>query len=235
MAPSGATVRVAGSRGLGAVTTGARASGNATILIYLSLFLLLLVFFIVLNVHSVPREYRVKAVLGSVERSFAVSTAATADRTENAQGQGTPAPLALAGLKRLGGLFETDLAIVKVDTVSPGRLMVASMPIDELFEDGSTVVRSARMGLLDRISREIGDQGGVRFEMDFLIAVGGEPLSGVRLGDPVAQAAAVAHALIADRAPPDALSVGIEPGQGGTVRFLFSARTPAVGASRVAP
>jgi len=218
---------------LKAKASGASSSGNATILIYLSLFLLLLVFFIVLNVHSVPRDYRVKAVLDSVERSFA--TPAEAARTETAPGQGTPAALALAGLKRLGQLFETDLAIVKIDAVTPGRLMVASMTADELFDDGSSFVRPERMGLLDRISREIGDHGAVRFDMDFLIAVGGEPLSRGRLGDPVAQAAALAHALIADRAPPDAVSVGLEPGQAGTVRFLFSAHALAPGGSRAAP
>ena len=203
--------------------TPAAASGNATILVYLSLFLLLLVFFIVLTAHSVPRDYRVRAALGSVERSFASSSEAGSD---GAPGHGDAAVIALAGLKRLGDLIETDLAIAKIDQVGHGRLMVVTLPTDQLFEAGSAFVRRERMGLLDRIAREIGDHGGVRFDMDVLVAIGDEPAGQGPRGDPVAQAAAMARALIADRAPPDALSVGLEPGPSGTVRFLFSARMP---------
>ncbi|MEI6987434.1 MAG: hypothetical protein WCK65_15025 [Rhodospirillaceae bacterium] len=206
-------------------------SGNATILIYLSLFLLLLVFFIVLSAHSVPRDYRMRAVLGSVEHSFPSSDGVARSPRE---GRGGVGAVAFAKLKLIGDLFETDVAIVKVDQVATGRLMVATMPADELFVDGSSFIRRERMGLLDRIAREIGEQGGVRFDVDFLVAFGPEPAGGVSakkppLGDPVARAAAMARALIADHAPPDALSVGIEPGESGTVRFLFSARNPAGG------
>ena len=200
-------------------------SANGTILIYLSLFLLLLVFFIVLNAHSSPRDYRVRAVLGSVERTFAAQPA-DANQTELTPGRGSVAAIALAGLKRLGDLFETDLGIAKVDHVVGGRLMVVSMPTAELFEGESAFVRPERLGLLDRIAREIGNHDGVRFDMDFLIAVGEEPAGAGSGGYPVARGAAMARALIVDRAPADALSVGIEPGQGGTARFLFSVRLP---------
>jgi hypothetical protein len=215
-------------------------SANATILIYLSLFLLLLVFFIVLNTHSTPRDYRVRAALGSVERSFAAQPEG-ADRTESSPGQGSVALIALAGLKRLGELFETDLAVVKVDQVGHGRLMVVSMAADDLFQGDRAFVRPERLGLLDRVAREIGEHGGVRFDMDFLVAVGTEPAASGSAGDPVARAAALARALIADRAPAEAISVGIEPGRTGSARFLFSARFPgephggAVGGSRAAP
>ena len=216
------------------------ASGNATILIYLSLFLLLLVFFIVLVAHSAPRDYRVHAVMTSVSRSFAASRP---NATETAPTQGSTALVALAGLKRLGDLFEADLAIVKVEKSEPGRLLVAATDTNELFEEGTSFVRRERIGLLDRVAREIGDHGGVRFEVDFLIAVGPEPAGKVRLGDPVAQAAALGRALIADGAPPGAVSVGIEPGSAGTARFLFAARhpgsapgsAPGSGGGRVAP
>ena len=167
------------------------ASANVTILIYLSLFLLLLVFFIVLNTHSTPRDYRVRAVLGSVGRSFAGQPGATGG-TESAPGRGSPAAIALAGLKRLGELFETDLAIVKVDHVGNGRLMVVSMATEDLFQGGSAFILPERIGLLDRLSREIGEHGGVRFDMDFLIAVGGEAAGKGPIGDPVARAAALA-------------------------------------------
>ncbi|MEI8395130.1 MAG: hypothetical protein WCF85_10370 [Rhodospirillaceae bacterium] len=192
------------------------ASGNATILTYLSLFLLLLVFFIVLNAHSTQRDYRVQAVLGSVERSFPA--------TGTMPGQGSPAAVAFAGFRKLGELFETELSIVKVDPVGRGRLMVVSMPADELFADGSNRIRREHFGLLDRISRQIGDHGPVRFEVEFMVAVGNEPAGELPFNDPVVRAAAVAGALIGDRAPADAVSVGIEPGRSGTVRFLFSAR-----------
>lgn len=199
------------------------ASGNATILVYLSLFLLLLVFFIVLVAHSAPRDYRVRAVMSSVNHSFAQPPPGA---VETAPTQGSAAAIALVGLKRLGDLFETELAIVKVEKSAPGRLLVASTDTSELFEDGTSFVRRERIGLLDRIAREVGDHGGVRFEVDFLIAIGPEPAGKHNFGDPVAQAAALGRALIADGAPPDAVSVGIEPGSAGSARFLFAARLP---------
>ena len=199
------------------------ASGNATIIIYLSLFLLLLVFFIMLVAHSLPRDYRVRAVMSSVEHSFAQPQSRA---TETAPGQGSAALVALTGLKRLGELFETELAIVKVEKSLPGRVLVAATETNELFEDGTSFVRRERIGLLDRIAREIGDHSGVHYEVDFLIAIGPEPAGQPRFGDPVAQAAALGRALIADGAPPDAVSVGIEPGEAGSARFLFNARLP---------
>ncbi len=198
-------------------------SGNATILVYLSLFLLLLVFFIMLVAHSAPRDYRVRAVLNSVNLSFSKPPPSS---TETAPGQGTPALIALTGLKQLGELFETELAIVKVEKSLPGRVLVASTDTIELFEEGASVVRRERVGLLDRIARALNGRGGVHFDVDFLIAVGPEPAGKSHFGDPVAQAAALGQALIADGAPPEAVSVGIEPGAAGSARFLFSARMP---------
>lgn len=205
------------------------ASANATILIYLSLFLLLLVFFIVLTAQSAPRDYRMRAVLDSVERSFApppanVPAGARPGADSNATGSGSPAAIARVGLQRLGDLFETELAVAKVDRVGTGRLMVVSLAVDDLFQPGTARVRSERIGLLDRISREIGTRSGVRFEVDFLIALGPEPAKAAGRGDPVAQAAGLARALIADGAPVEAISVGVEPGRDGAARFLFSAR-----------
>ncbi len=196
-------------------------SGNATILVYLSLFLLLLVFFIMLVAHSTPRDYRVRAVLDSVNHSFAKPPPGATDLSP---GQGTPALVALAGLKQLGELFETELAIVKVEKSLPGRVLVAATDTDELFEEGTSLIRRERVGLLSRVARELGARGGARFEVDFLIAVGSEPAGKRRFGDPVAQAAAIGRALVTNGAPTEAVSVGIEPGEAGSARFLFSVR-----------
>ncbi len=214
------------------------ASGNATILVYLSLFLLLLVFFIVLVSHSTLRDSRVRAALTSVNQSFAQPRPGA---TESAPGAGSAAALVLAGFKRVGDLFETELALVKIEKSLPGKLLVVSTETNELFEESAALVRRERIGLLDRVARALGDRASVRFELDFLIAVGSEPAGQERFGDPVAQAAALGRALIADGAPPDAVSVGIEPGPAGTARFLFNARLPGdagrtgVGGGRASP
>lgn len=214
MAPPGASVSPVGN-------------ANATILIYLSLFLLLLVFFVVLVAQSVPRDYRVRAVLDSVGRNFPQGVDSTRGGDAANPATGVPSAIALAGLKRLGDLFETDLAVVKVEEVGHGRLMAVSMPGDQLFLGNSAFVRRDRAGLLDRIAREIGDHGGARFDVDFLVAMGDEPAGSGPVADPVARAAALARALLADRAPPDSVAVGVEPGPADTVRFLFSARPSA--------
>lgn len=207
---------------------------NATILVYLSLFLLLLVFFIVLNAHSVLRGHRIRAALDSVGQSFAPVPGGGVQ--EERPLPGSPAAIALSRLRALGELFETEIGVVKVEKPGKGRLMVVSMQADELFLPGSPVLRNAHMGLMDRVARALADRSnGVRFEVDFLIAFGNEATVKGPHADPVARAASFARTLIADGAPADAVSVGLEPGPGGSLRMLFSGHAATAGAGHATP
>lgn len=196
---------------------------QSPVLIYLSLFLLLLVFFIVLNANSTVRGSRVSAALASVGRSFAPVRPAP-DQAAAELARSARAAL-VAGLLQFGDLARAALAVVKVDAMVERGQMVVALPAEELFEPAGVGVRPDRVGLIDRIADALRDRGH-RYEVEFLTAFGADPVEPGDRPSAITRAASVARALIAHGAPPDTVAIGLERGPPGTVRFLFSARQP---------
>jgi hypothetical protein len=206
---------------------------NGSILLLLSLFLLLLVFFIVLNAHSVQTVQRVKAVAASLERTFPsfVIDPRLRDGTEPvASRAGTV--FAVQRLDGVGTLFATEIAVAKVEVVAPGQLLEVRLPADDLFVPGTMMLRPDRQGLIDRIADALRQsRQGERVELDALLGIGPTGTPSQPPG-PVARAGALARALIADGAPARNVTVGIERGEPGGVRLLFSLRWDEDGTAR---
>lgn len=198
---------------------------NGSIVLLLSLFLLLLVFFIVLNAQSVQTTHRVRTVLGSLERSFQTFfiDPRLRERTDPvASRAGTV--FAVQRLEGVGNLFATAVAVAKVEAVTPGRLLEVRLPADELFVPGTADLRPDRQGLIDRVAASLLEsRPGERIELDALLAIGTTSAPSQPPG-PVVRAGALARALVADGAPAGSVSVGIERGDPGAVRLLFSLR-----------
>ncbi len=198
---------------------------NGSILLLLSLFLLLLVFFIVLNAHSVQTVQKVKAVAASLERTFPsfVIDPRLRDGTEPvASRAGTV--FAVQRLDGVGTLFATEIAVAKVEVVAPGQLLEVRLPADDLFVPGTMMLRPDRQGLIDRIADALRQsRQGERVELDALLGIGPTGTPSQPPG-PVARAGALVRALIADGAPARNVTVGIERGEPGGVRLLFSLR-----------
>lgn len=205
--------------------TGHANPNNGSILLLLSLFLLLLVFFIVLNANSVQTAQKVKAVAASLERTFPsfVIDPRLRDGTEQvASRAGTV--FAVQRLEGIGTLFATAVAVAKVEVVSPGRLLEVRLPADDLFVPGTMALRPDRQGLIDRIADALRQsRQGERMELDALLGIGPTGTPSQPPG-PVARAGALARALIADGAPERNVTVGIERGEPGGVRLLFTLR-----------
>lgn len=198
---------------------------NGSIVLLLSLFLLLLVFFIVLNAQSLQTVHKVKAVAASLEKSFPAFVVDPRLR------EGTQAVVSRAGtvfavqrLDGVGGLFATAIAVAKVETVSPGHLLEVRLPADDLFESGSMTLRADRQGLIDRVVDALREsRQGERIELDALLGIGPTGVPSQPPG-PVARAGVLARALVEGGAPPQNVTVGIERGDPGGVRLLFSLR-----------
>lgn len=199
-------------------------TGDAVLVLLLSLFLLLLVFFIVLNAHTVRDGRRTGAVLASVDRSFPVFFVDPRLREGDgplASRSGTVT--AAERLTGVGDLFASELALAKVEVVRPGRLMEVRLPADGLFLPGTATVRPERQGLIDRVVSALREEfPGERVELEALLAIG--PGAPSQPPGPVQRAAALARHLLADGAPPAAVGVGVERGPPGSARFLFSIR-----------
>lgn len=223
--PSGPSLPRAG-RGAPAHVTPAHVNpNNGSIVLLLSLFLLLLVFFIVLNAQSVQTVQKVKAVAASLEKtfpSFVIDPRLRDGSQTVASRAGTV--FAVERLDGVGTLFATAVSVAKVETVSPGRLLEVRLPADDLFLSGTMTLRPDRQGLLDRVVDALRDsRQGERMELDALLGIGPTGTPSQPPG-PVARGGALARALIADGAPPQNVTVGIERGDPGDVRLLFTLR-----------
>ncbi|HYG89298.1 MAG TPA: hypothetical protein VD978_23910 [Azospirillum sp.] len=198
------------------------AAGNGSIVLLLSLFLLLLVFFIVLNAQSVQAVSRVKAAMGSLERSFHVDPRLRDGDDPVASRAGTV--FAAERLNGVGDLFATAISVAKVTTVSPGQLMEVRLAADELFEPGTADVRRDRQGLIDRVTDGLREsRAGEHIELDALLAI--SPSGPGQAPGPIERAGAFARTLVANGAPAERVTVGIERGEPGTARLLFSIRS----------
>lgn len=198
---------------------------NAGILQLLSLFLLLLVFFIVLNAQAERRVARTRAVMNSIGKSFPTFTIHPRLREGYdpvASRSGTVfAPERVEGI---GDLFATAVAVSKVTVVTPGQLIEVRLPADALFLHNSPQLRPDRIALIDRIIDSLRrPRPGEHIEVDALLAIDeGAPSQSP---GPVPRAAELARVLVAGGAPAPSVSVGIERGLAGSARFLFSVRS----------
>ncbi|HYD67468.1 hypothetical protein [Azospirillum sp.] len=200
------------------------ASGNGSIVLLLSLFLLLLVFFIMLNAQSVQQVSRVKAVLASVERSFDFVIDPRLRDGNDPVASRTGTVFAVERLNGVGDLFATTVAVAKVTTVTPGALMEVRLDADELFEPGTATLRRDRAGLLDRVAESLRKElPGERIELDYLVALSPDRPS--QPPGPIERAAALARDLVARGVPAESVTIGIERGAPGASRFLFTIRS----------
>lgn len=199
-----------------------RAVGNGSVVLLLSLFLLLLVFFIVLNAQSVQAVSRVKAAMDSLERSFHIDPRLREGYDPVASRAGTV--YATERLNGIGDLFATAVSVAKVTTVSPGQLLEVRLAADELFEPGTAEVRRDRQGLIDRVTTSLREvRLGERVELEALLAI--SPSGPGQPPGPIERAGALARTLVADGAPATGVTIGIERGEPGTARLLFSIRS----------
>ena len=228
-------LRVAPVGGVGVGIGGHANPNNGSILLLLSLFLLLLVFFIVLNANSVQTVQKVKAVAASLERtfpSFVIDPRLREGAEPVASRAGTV--FAVQRLEDVGTLFATAVAVSKVEVVAPGQLLEVRLPADDLFLPGSMTLRADRQGLIDRIADALRQsRQGERVELDALLGIGPTGTPSQPPG-PVARAGVLARALVGDGAPARNVTVGIERGEPGGVRLLFSLRWDEDGAARPA-
>ena len=104
-------------------------------LIFLSLFLLLLAFFILLNALATIEETKSRQVLTSVAATFR----SVVDADTSAQvllSELGPASEPDEILEAMEQLWVTAVSVTKVETLSAGQLMQITMPVNELFLGG---------------------------------------------------------------------------------------------------
>lgn len=197
------------------LTTTASGHDNqtGTTIVLLSLFLLILAFFIVLVAISTFEETKSKAVINSLTSTFATYSDTVAKPTDFTSKDGD-----VLGRQefqeRVTGIFSTAFQVAKVEIVQPGRLMRVTMPTSAMFVDGENRVRPGVLPFFDRITASLGSPApGLKFDMEFVIgtAYGEDGIMAVEETLEMARAGAFAREMTSRGAPPGSISIGLVP------------------------
>ena len=202
-------------------------SGVSTVIQFLSLYLLVLAFFILLVSISTIEKVKSRAVMDSLNSTFA-SVFPPAMTLTTFTGKEGPLVAAQSFQQDVKALFATPLGVEKIEIMQPGRLMRVVMELDSLFLDDSTRVRESQIPLIDRLIVSLsGRPAGVHYDMEFVI--GAEPGADRKIGAgqnlQMARAGAFVRAMLARGAPPDSISIGVRTGDPRIVVMWFYVRS----------
>ena len=199
--------------------------GNSTMFLFLSLYLLVLAFFILLVSFSTLEDVKAKTAMKSLTATFSTvlpSTDPTALQSEDSSASGQ------AFQEQVTGIFGTSLQVAKVEIVQPGRLMRIIVPTDALFQPGKAKVREAQTALLDRIIATLsGRPPGMRHDLELVMAdrfIKDKDLSTDR-NMVLRRADAFVQEMLSRGVPPDSVTVGVKPGNPHQIIMWFYVRS----------
>ena len=211
-----------------------KAIKNATqnepwIAIFLSLFLILLAFFILLNALATIEETRARKVLTSVAATFR-SVVNYESRAEILISDLGPTPEARDVLETLEQLWVTAVPVVEVEKLTDGQVMQMTIPVNELFLGGQAVLRADREELLDRtgLLLALKTKGGItEAEVVFGTRRSDGTLSGPEGQLAAERAGRIAAALVDHGAPADRVAIGLREDDPAMLRVRFESREEA--------
>lgn len=203
-----------------------KTGGQSSVSLFLSLFLLVLAFFIMLVSISTIEETKSNQVMDSLTSAFSELLTPRTEPTQFVSKHGDVLqPDAFQA--ELTDVFTTAVSVAKVDVVVPGRDMRVDLLAREIFEPDSNELRLSRLPLIDRTVASLNrNPPGIRFQVLISLAVE-DPALDLSTADAkavLAQAGAISRLLIERGSPADSVSAGIYRGEPGGMRFDFHIR-----------
>ena len=198
---------------------------DPTLIQVLSLYLLLLAFFVILFNISKVEQFKTTVVTESLNSTFAN------------RGKPTESPAALASAlgsivadpafqRRIGELTTSEIPISEVREIKPGSILEARLPIDALFEGDD--VAPNRQQLTERLAGALGGAPpGMRYDVDLMIGIDADMEAGADASHralSLARAGNFATRLVAAGAPSGHVAAGLERGDAKWARLLFYVR-----------
>ncbi|PHQ71278.1 MAG: hypothetical protein COB93_03545 [Sneathiella sp.] len=199
---------------------------GGTAVVFVSLYLLLLAFFIFLHSVSVPQEERARSVLGSISLAFkglSKETPAEKQKTLSGEEQGTQEFHA-----KLRNVFETAVPLVESRVTRDGTRLQFSVPVDQLFNRGSDGLRDLKQEFLDDVAGAlIRRNQNTATDLEILIGAGLRlPTDGdIENNLATARVNNLVQQLLSLGVPSRNLSIGMEEGDAGLVHFSFFLRS----------
>lgn len=203
-----------------------KGDSGRVITLFLSLYLVVLAFFILLVSISSTEEVKSKALMESLTSTFSSVLPPRMDlQAFNAT---TGEFLAADEFQRqVTGLFSTVVGVVKVDVIQPGRIMRVEVDGNSLFMQDQAVVREGQYPFMDRLVAALSaNPPGLRFEMEFVISTSWSDEMTLPMEQtlPVRRAGAFARELLTRGAPPGSVSIGLKGGESDTIEIWFHIR-----------
>jgi len=199
-------------------------------LLLLSLNLILLAFFILLNSLSDFETDRARAVLASVKQAFNGKVEAAGQQPSFGSSLGA-LPEVEAKMREVGSLFEALAPTARAKSIRRANSVRVDVPAGALFKPGSQRLRLGREVLLERLAESLrkGSEGTPRYLLEILVGTGSQVAveGGATIGSAgleLRRAAVLAARLSAEGAPFDGLSTGLRPGAAGSLRFVVRLR-----------
>ncbi len=207
-----------------------RGQSNSHIVALLSLKILLLAFFILLNALSSFEEERRDAVVESVREAFQGLVPAEYSASSTPAGAGVleGAEDAYAALKQL---FSTNLDLIEDRNASGALTLQVDLAVTDLFTEQGVALRPDGAEILRIVAGVLGEQrlAGMGYQIDILYGLDG---SDGGSGEAVLRAGALARGLERLGLAPEHLSAGLMPGLSDRVRLHFTIETePAAAAA----
>lgn len=211
---------------IGAPRSRAHRQDNPSSVVFLSLYLILLAFFILLTTISFRDNARVEAAIGSVTSTFGAHLAEpTKPRTKGTEGKFEDAPRAFINVVRK--LFNETLPALKLPIVAKDGTMRVEVPILDLFKRGESRIRRRSRPLLGGIADGLALQNDEwRFEIEILLASGIALPGGSEVGGDldVRRAGNFARYMRALGAPAHSIRTGIRAGDPEMAQLSFYIR-----------
>lgn len=202
---------------------------DPNVFLFVSLYLIVFAFFVVLNAISSKNENQVAAVLGSVSATFQPTRQPNSPfvdiLTQSDKVVGND-----AYLDRTYQMFQSLVNIPGFKASRDGNLLRISLPANHLFYEYSSMVRDEVAGLLDNISAEMAlSPPGMRNEIQFSLGAGaGLPEAGDLANNlQVMRAGSFAAELYGRGTAADAIVTGVERGDPAVIELTFGTRREA--------
>ena len=210
--------------------------GKATTGLFLSLYLVLLAFFIMLVSISTVEQVKTKALRDSLSSTFAGDPLRLAESMVVSRTGDVVAARDFHG--RVGQVFEAAIPAAQIKVIKQGDLMQVSFAADDLFLPNRAELRTAQAALLDRLIAAMANPPqGSRYDMELLIGSPAADDGSLPIGETLesGRAGAFAREMVRRGALPDRIQIALDRGDPTQVRLRFHVRGLDEGRLKMAP
>jgi hypothetical protein len=196
---------------------------QSSVIVFVSLYLLLLAFFILLNSISQPKVERARAAMGSVDATFRATGPTSPDATSK---RSPPGPVVAPDTfqRELKSVFETALRLVSVESLEDGDVLQITVAADEVFAPRTAVFRERREDWLRNVAGALTGAKGEHFRRLEVVAgsaLAGGPARGNDREIAIRRAGALATGLKRHGVPASMIVIGHEATGRDDLRFTF--------------